>query len=309
MMNAGPEVNPRKKLACAAVLLTLSVCGASQDEFGRVHDKGYWQTIINHDYTPPADAPLSSLVRELSSHLASTDPELRDSIAYTVLTQWLYVKQLVPHELRCELIAEWSTNLRRGIGEQGTPTVFRRSFSALMLSVAAALDNKVHFLERTDFERLLHAALGYMRDEKDTRGFDAEKGWVHSVAHTADLLKFLARSRHLEVDEQSAVLKSVSDKLADLDHALVHGEDERLARVAVSIIARPDFDLLMFETFVAELQPTPSTGPPTIKGLAVSQNRRHVAVSLYAILATDQRELDSLKQARGAVRTLLATTM
>ena len=54
--------------------------------------------------------------------------------------------------------------------------------------------------------------MNYLKDEQDVRGFDARLGWLHSVAHTADLLKFLARSPHLQVQEQAVVLKAIADQ-------------------------------------------------------------------------------------------------
>jgi hypothetical protein len=63
--------------------------------------------------------------------------------------------------------------------------------------VIAARDNDAPFLTPPEFDGLLEHALAYFHDERDTRGFDAVKGWMHSAAHTSDLLKFLARSSRL----------------------------------------------------------------------------------------------------------------
>lgn len=269
------------------------------------HDKAYWQAIVANGFTPAADAPMPPLLRELSRYLGSADPELRDGIAYSVLTQWIYVKQDVPADLLRGLSAEWTANLSRGIGENGTDSVFLRSFSALMLSVAVALDNEVPWLDESRFDRLLLAALAYLREEQDTRGFDAGKGWIHSVAHTADLLKFLGRSRHLAPEDQAAILSAIAEKLAQLDHVLVHGEDERLARAVISILARPDVNTAAFDAFLEQLKPVHLAGLPSPADIAANQNSRHLAVSLYALLATDQRALRTLKQAEGRLRAWL----
>jgi hypothetical protein len=151
--------------------------------------------------------------------------------------------------------------------------------------------------------------LTYLREEQDTRGFDAEKGWMHSVAHTADLLKFLARNRHLELSEQADILTAIAAKLAHVDHVLTHGEDERLARAVVSIVARPDADMPGFQAFLDSLKPVWPGGLPTPAELAVNQNRKHLAVSLYAVLSTDPRDLESLRTAEERVLGLLRTML
>lgn len=290
-------------LACAAAPLPGTAYSAD------VHDKEYWQAVIATEFALPRDASIDRLAGELSGHLGSPDPELRDDVAYGVLTQWLYVRRIVPPALRRELIDTWLGNLVSGVGEQGTDSVFLRSFSALMLSVAAALDNEQPYLEQAEFDRVLRSALAYLHDEQDTRGFDAEKGWVHSVAHTADLLKFLGRSRHLGVRDQSAILAAISEKLAQVDHVLAFGEDERLARAVLSIAARPDADMTAFAAFLDSLKPVPFDGLPTRSALAANQNRKHLAVSLYALLAVDSRDFAGFRQARESVRELLRTML
>ena len=301
--------NAIQKMTVVVALIVVASSGVRAAVPEHVHDKDYWRAIIADDYAPPADVPLASLVAELSGYLGSPDAELRDGIGYAVLTQWLYVKKAVPPDLRRELIAEWMANLRQGIGEKGTDSVLKRSFSALMLSIVAALDNEELFLDRKEFDALLQAALAYLRDEKDTRGFDAEQGWLHSVAHTADLLKFLGRSRHLAASEQAAVLTAIARKMARLDHVLVHGEDERLARAVVSIVARPDVDMQALEEFLSALEPVRSEGFPGPQTLATNQNQRNLAVTLFAVLYTDTRDLESVRAAREHVLGLLRTTM
>jgi hypothetical protein len=222
------------------------------------------------------------------------------------LTQWIYVKRIVPVDTTRALMAEWTANLAAGLGEPGTDTVFRRSFSALMLATIAALDHAAPFLDRAEFDRLLGAALAYLRDERDVRGFDATKGWMHSVAHTADLLKFLARSRHLTPAQQAEVLRAIAGKVGAVNEVLTHGEDERLASAVLSVVAREDADLAGFKSFLDTIRQTPPVGPVTPAALAVNQNRRHVAVSLFALLSIDPRGLSTIAEARELTRAFLS---
>ena len=129
------------------------------------------------------------------------------------------------------------------------------------------------------------------------------------MAHTADLLKFLARSRHLEVSAQRRILTAIADKLARLDHVLTHGEDERLARAVVAIATRPDADIPAFESFLQRLKPAPLHSLPTPEELAANQNRKHLAVSLYAVLSVAGRDDPSLDRTAGRVLELLETMM
>ncbi len=268
---------------------------------GVVRDKAFWQGVIKNEFKPPADVPLLILLGELNTLLGSPDPELRDDIAYSVLANWIYRQRIVPVEERQRLLRSWQDNLRAGIGQQGTDTVVLRSFSALALGVLAILDNEVSYLDREAFSTLLASSLAYLKDEQDVRGFDARLGWLHSVAHTADLVKFLARSRHLQPQEQAAILKAIADKLTVVSTPLVHGEDERLARAVLSIIGRADFDEAGFAAWLKTMAPVRQTAAPTLATLAAGQNRRDLLVSLFAVLSTDRRDLAGVTRARAMV--------
>jgi hypothetical protein len=289
------------------IILLLLALPATQTPAPPAHDKAFWRAVVADSYTPPASADLPALVRELSGYLASPDPELRDDIAYSTLANWIYRKRIVEPGLRRELMAAWIDNLGVGIGDRGTDMVFRRSFSALGLGILTILDNEAPYLERAEFDRLLQAALTYLRDERDVRGFDPGTGWMHSVAHTADLLKFLARSRYLQPSDQAAILTSIADKLGKVDEVLTHGEDERLARAVLSIVAHDDFDAAGFRTWIASIAKPGAGGPPTPASLAAGQNRTHLLVSLFAVLSIDPRDLASIREARGIVLDALRT--
>lgn len=277
---------------------SLTLRAGAMTQLGVTHDKTFWQAIAANKFAPPAGVSLPALLDELTTFLGSTDPELRDDIGYTTLAQWIYRLRIVPVDERRRLIGAWTANLTRGIGEQGTPAVLRRSFSALALGPLAILDNDAPYLDREEFDRLLAATLAYLRDERDVRGFDPALGWMHSVAHTGDLLKFLARSRHLRVEQQAAILGGISAKFQSTGTVFIDGEDERVARAVLSIAARDDFDAVAFEAWVKTLSPPKRAAAPTVADRAADQNVTHLVVSLFAVVSADPRPLPQLDRAR-----------
>jgi len=57
---------------------------------------------------------------------------------------------------------------------------------------------KTPFLGEERYRKLLAAAESYLKEERDLRGFDPVKGWIHATAHTADLLAALVGIRCLQ---------------------------------------------------------------------------------------------------------------
>ena len=166
---------------------------------GNGRSRDYWVAIRASDFAVPEGEQPFSLLLEMNELLGSTDPVLRDEVAYSAAARWVYRKRLLSAEQNRELLALWRANLSMGLGEGGTDSVLRRSFSALDLSLLTALDNEAPFLTQEDFDGLLRDTLDYLASERDTRGYHPEKGWMHAAGHTADVLKFMARSPRLAV--------------------------------------------------------------------------------------------------------------
>ena len=263
-----------------------------------------WSAFTNEAAPLPGAGELPTLLARLTALLANPDPALRDDVAYTLLSKWLRADGLVAPAQCRGLLADWTAALQAGVGERDTDAVCGRSFAALSLALLAARDLDHAFLEQGEFDALLAAALAYLGAERDVRGFDARLGWVHSVAHTADLLKFLLRNPKLAPAQQAAVLAAITAKLAAVEVPLVAGEDERLARAVLSLCARDDFDRTAFADWLGALCRQRYGGGAAVE-LARRENRKHVLVSLFALLTLDPRPAPSLVAARAELRSAL----
>ncbi len=275
------------------------------------HPAEFWRQIKASGFAVPAGESPLPLILELSDALGSTDPEIRDGFGYEIPAAWIYDKKLLgPDDLRV-LLRKWTANLRSGIGETTGDSVLLRSFSALDLSVLAAHDLQAPFLSPPEFESLLEAALTYLRDERDVRGYTPPVGWRHSCAHTADLLKFLARSPHLKIADQERILEAVRAKLTRVgDPVYVWGEDERLARTVVSLVRRADFDPALADPWLAgfaALHAKAWEGSlPEPALLAADRNAANLLRSLYTCLSQPTETAPAVTPVRTKLLALLA---
>jgi hypothetical protein len=252
----------------------------------------FWRGLIASNFDVPAGETPFDLLVEMNVLLASPDPVLRDDVAYGAAVRWVYRKRLLTAAEQTRLVQMWSANLTKGLRDGRTEDAYRRSFSALNLSVLAALDNEAPFLSSGEFARLMSDALVYLEAEPDRRGYDPAAGWLHATAHTADLLKFLARSPRLTKDEQARLLEAVT-KLCTASPAFTWGEDERLAQVLRSLVRRTDLDMPMFDTWLAGWpaahallwKEAPRIDPDRF---AAIQNVKTMLRAAYVALAADQ---------------------
>lgn len=215
-------------------------------------ETGYWQQVMAAGLGVPTDRPLDDLTAELTGLLGSPDPGERDETAYTTLATW--ISRGVYDDLLLGLGDGMTAGLSIGLGEAGTDTVFRRSFSALILAECLQRDLTVSALTPGKIlEWGDRIATWYLR-ENDLRGFVPGKGWAHALAHGADAIGTLARSRSLGKPELTVLLDVLADRvLLNTSVPLVAGEPDRMAAAVMHVLRRGLVPLDVLEPWVARL--------------------------------------------------------
>src|SRR5687768_9567943 len=156
---------------------------------------GYWNQVQAADFEVPADRPLDDLTAELTTMLGSTRPEVRDGTAFPAFATW--IERGVYDDLLAGLGDGMAAGLSVGLGESGTDTVFRRSFSVLILAVCLEHDSRHHLLPARKILEWGDRIATWFLAERDTRGWVPGKGWAHTIAHGADAIGALGESPHL----------------------------------------------------------------------------------------------------------------
>jgi len=214
-------------------------------------DKQFWVSLAKNDYKIPEKHTLEELTNTLFGYLSSTDPELRDDIAYIVYANFLKREMYSNEDIRRH-VDELLSNLEKGIDETDTDSVFLRTFSILLLAEIVYRDNKSPILDEEQIRAILKKGLWYLNAERDSRGYIPVKGWAHALAHTADLIQELGKSRHIKKDNLKSILNGIANKLiGSTDCIYIHGEDERLANAVAAILGR---DLISIEFLDAWLK-------------------------------------------------------
>jgi len=212
----------------------------------------YWRNVHAEGLAVPSDRPLDELTAELTRMLGDPDPALRDGTAYPALTTW--IERGVYDDLLAGLGDGMASGLLVGIGERDTDTVFRRSFSALVLGECIARDNTRPLLPGGKILDWGDRLTTWLLRERDLRGFVPTKGWAHAVSHGADTLAILAASPHLATPELTVLLDVVADRLLlPVDRLFSSGEPDRLAFATIAILRRNVVPLRVLEPWIARI--------------------------------------------------------
>ena len=160
----------------------------------------------------PSDRPLDDLTAELTRMLGSTDPDCATAPPTPRWRTW--IDRGVYDDLLAGLGDGMAAGLGVGLGENGTDSVFRRSFSRA--GAGRVPRPRQRAARCCPAARSSTGATGSPPGSSASatlRGFVPGKGWAHAVAHGADALGALAQSPHLGANELTVLLDVLADRL------------------------------------------------------------------------------------------------
>jgi hypothetical protein len=224
---------------------------------------GNWREIADADFAVPggphfdgadldgadldgADldgADLDGLAAELAKALADPDPAVRDGPAYAVLATWLE-----RGVLDAQLASLGDTMMARF----RDPRVQARTFAPLVLAWV---------VKRGGFDiRWVEAFEHWYTAEADVRGYDDALGWLHAVAHGADLLGVLGR--HRQVAPEQMLVLAAGRMLADTEYVWRDQEDDRLSYAIALTLGRPELTVAQSTRWLDLIDERFATGEP-----------------------------------------------
>ncbi|WP_458121735.1 DUF2785 domain-containing protein [Paenibacillus sp. Z6-24] len=177
---------------------------------------------------------IEEVIELMLRHIGSTDSELRDGLIYTTFAHWIISGELSKNILA--YIKDSMLNhehLFYNIGETNTDSVFVRSFSVLLIPLLLERNQARPFLERDELMEIKENLLHYIRKERDRRGFVENKGWAHTLAHTADAIHALFLYIDLPPQDYIAFLEAIKTAVCTKEVTYTNLEEERLVTAAV----------------------------------------------------------------------------
>jgi hypothetical protein len=219
---------------------------------GAQADPAFWERVLAAAYQPPTDRRLDDMTVELVELLAATDPHLRDDIGLGVLCAW--ADRGVYDDLLPGLGDGLTEGLRPGLGEANTYSVLRRSFSARALAALIDRDSARRRVPAATVLAWGDRGLAWLSAERDLRPHIPGAGRVHALAHGADLVGALARSRHLDEGGLMVLLDTVAERLTNPSGPVfLDREEDRFAYATMSLLHRDIVDRSLLEPWVRRL--------------------------------------------------------
>lgn len=172
---------------------------------------------------------LDSMLR----HIGDPDEELRDSLIYKTFIHWIEIERYFSKKDLIQLLDTLLSDeyIFYNIGDINDDSVLRRSFSVLLINPILCVHLEDNFLDDEMIQKIKSGLMLYLDKEKDLRGYDQSKGWVHALAHAADGIDMLVNCQGIKEKDITDILFSIENKLINGCEFLYTEEDERLVNI------------------------------------------------------------------------------
>jgi len=179
----------------------------------------------------------AEISKHMLAHIGAIDPVLRDELICSTFYN-IISNDLLPFTQLADfaqiLISE--NYLFKGIGLKEDDSVFTRTFSSLIISRIVWSDQRHRFLQVQDMKLIQSKLLTYFVEEQDVRGYVAEKGWAHSVAHAADAINEVVLHPLTSKQDLPLILATLMKRVWYGDTTFYAKEDRRIVTPVLALL-------------------------------------------------------------------------
>lgn len=248
------------------------------------YDKAGLMALRAADY----ETDTNTLALNMLPCLGDPDPDLRDKFAYEG-----YVSLLRNNRLSDETIKIMRTELTGILSPEALDANgVKKPFAALVLAELARRDRLEPVFAPDERKQVIDAATNYMQGINDYRGYEAQTGWRHGVAHAADLLMQLSLNETLNASQNIQIRDAVRSQIIPGGatpgevHFYIYGEPDRLARPILYLALKGAFSPEDWAAWMKELSdPAPFQDWSEVyrsqQGLAQLHNTKAFANAVY----------------------------
>jgi hypothetical protein len=229
------------------------------------------------------------LTYQLMDEIGNKDSHLRDNIIYPCLAHLLHDKHFDNNQLTNitkELMSE--KYLTYDMDNSIEYSVLKRSFTALQIALLIYVHNRDNIFEKGYVNEIFNTVIDYYSKETYLRGYDEAVGWIHSIAHSADMFSRLVECTELDNNNYERMMDEICIKFQVSTYTYVSDEDERTVTAIMKLLER---DILTKEYILSWVNKLGDYDRPKMypEVYRINSNVKNLLRSLYfRILKTEK---------------------
>ena len=225
----------------------------------------------------------------LLKNIGVENPELRDGLVYPCLAHLLYDKHFDEETLKYvlnRLLDE--EHLFFDLENSIKNSVLTRSFSSLQIVILLAVHKRDNIIPKEMILKTLELFLKYFEKETFYKGYDEHLGWLHSIAHSADVFSEFLTISYFEEEEITLIFEKILKKFKERNYYFSHDEDERMVVGIKAAIKRDILSKAYILDYIERLS-TYEKNNKFPEMYIIKNNLRNLLRSLYFSLIEDKK--------------------
>jgi len=171
---------------------------------------------------------VKKVIDETLPIIGHQDPKVRDDLVYPVLAHLFHDHHLsetdITHYIDLLISDDY---LYYDLENKESYSALKRSFTVLQLVIICFVHRRDHIIKEDKINHLLTRFLDYYKKESILTGYDPQVGWIHTIAHSADLFSQLVQVEHLKEKDILDIFEAIQHKMKNDYHDFICNEDER----------------------------------------------------------------------------------
>lgn len=207
------------------------------------------------NYEPITDKEM----RFMLQNIGHVNPEIRDDLIYGLFCIGLEKEMFSIHQVK-EIIRYLSENnlLFQGLEDGMIESTLRRSFTALIWALFLYFEDKensVYFrlLSQKQRENVFEMSIEHLSKERDATGYLKPYGWVHTIAHSSELLLRAVCHSMFQKELAEPVLNAVAAMFMKQENVFSDREEKRVGLVLLEMLESKKLSVSQFKKWIEQM--------------------------------------------------------
>lgn len=192
-------------------------------------------------------------------NIGHENPEIRDELIYGLfcagfekeMFSVFQAKEIARYLLENDLLLQ-------GMDDGRMASTLKRSFAALTWAVLLYFDDKKNccyfrILSPEEREKVFQMSMEHIARERDATGYLAPYGWVHTIAHSSELLLSVVRHSHFQKEMSEAVLNAIAMMFKKQEKIFEDREEKRVGLVLREMLENKKLSVAQFRCWIEQM--------------------------------------------------------
>jgi len=125
------------------------------------------------------------------------------------------------------------------------------------LVILVYVHNRDQIFSEDTFQKLYNAFILYFKNETELTGYNPKVGWMHAIAHSADLFAQIVKSKEVNEAMLQEILYLIQEKFLIDSYTYISDEDERMVTAMVTALKQEKLSEQFLLDYIASFEETP----------------------------------------------------